>query len=307
MPTKLGSEVIVNMVSFEREFTSYIKNLFDHRDKIRPSFKEVLQKASKILPPDLLSRMTPKSKAWVADVTQYLQDEDSFSAFDVEQAIIAFFDDTDSEEIIARTMSSVRLKVTNQMEDFKKVVSKAIQRAHGWTGSNVVIQPTFVKSILDHLHEDEPLIGGASVYVGGQSSMTVFLNGAKVESVEDLLEGGDDDMFDSLEAQQDYMLLAKELINPGSSATGNWIKLWTARPSKDRGRYERNATTLPKNIFLVNSESHAEGLSSDLGGARDVWEVIVNTKDLIQTLNRGKIRYYQTTRDAPVRSMVLVG
>lgn len=307
MPTKLGSDITVDMVTFERDFTSYVKNLFDHRDKNRPSFKDVLQKASKILPPDILSRMTPQSKAWVADVTRYLRDEDSFTAFDVEQAIIDFFDDDDSEEIIARSTSSVRPKVTNQMEDFKKVVSKAVQRAHGWTGSNVTIRPTFVKSILDHLHEDEPLIGVVEVYVGRQSSMTVFLNGANVESVEDLLEGGDDDMFDSLDAQQDYMLLAKELINPGSSATGNWVKLWTARPSKDRDRYERGNTTLPKNIFLVNSESHAEGLSLDLGGARDVWEVVVNTKDLIQTLDRGKVRYYQTTGDAPVRSMVLVG
>lgn len=303
MPHKFGSSVTVDVRKFEKDVFSHVKNLFDRKKSRQPSFEEVYEVCSEILPEDIVSRMSPTSKEWVRDADKYLSTLDDLTFMRVSGLIDDYFAE-DGEEEGTKALAFIMPKVSDQMEGFRKVVSGAIQRAHGWTGSSVMIRPEFNNRAFDRLYEDENVIGVAEVAVG-KSYMTVFLDGSKVESIGDLLEGGDDDMFESLDVQLDYMLLAKELENPGSTSSGKWITLWTARPTKDRAYYE-SATSLPKNVFLVNSERHAAGLSTDLGGRRDVWEVVVNTKDLIQTMDQGSVRYYQTTDTTPVRSMWMV-
>lgn len=115
--------------------------------------------------------------------------------------------------------------------------------------------------------------------------------------------------FNNQQEQIDYFNLIKELKYPGSSSkTGNFLILYTARPKKDRDIYY-NAKTLPANIFLTNSYSHAEGIAFDLSEKdepRDIWKVKINEKYLIKTLD-GPIKYYQVIKDnAPIEYIKLI-
>ena len=98
----------------------------------------------------------------------------------------------------------------------------------------------------------------------------------------------------------------RAVTNPGSSSRGRWLKLWTARPVKDRAQYER-ARALPANIFLTNDQDRAYGIARDLGGgkSRDLWYVVVNEAYLVTTLDAGRTKDYQTVAEAPVRTISL--
>jgi hypothetical protein len=122
-----------------------------------------------------------------------------------------------------------------------------------------------------------------------------------------VLEGGDEEFFDTLEIQQDYFNLVNEIRTPGASSKGKWLRLYTARPTKDRDRY-RSAHTVPANLFFASTFEEALGLATDLGGGeiRDVWTAQVNTRDLVKTLDTGRVKHYQTVRETPVRSMELL-
>lgn len=175
-------------------------------------------------------------------------------------------------------------------------VEAATHRCPFWSTQPLVVVPHFNKN----QHWD--IATSFSVKVGTHGAdFTVFTKpDGTIDQVDDVLEGGDDDFFRDFTTQTDYLNLVKELRSPGSSSKGKPVRLWTARPVKDRKLYE-HAHTVPPNIFLTNDPDRALGLSTDLGSAaRDVWHVIINSKYLVETWDGGRIKDYQVVGDRPV-------
>jgi hypothetical protein len=183
-------------------------------------------------------------------------------------------------------------------------VDAALQRVPYWNSGNVTVEPHFSKD-----HYLEP-IGAASVRIGRHAEFTVFVNDSgKINEIEDVLEGGDEDNFQGIEEQADYFNLINEIRRPGSTSKGKTLVLYTARPTRDRRLYE-GARTIPPNIFLSSRFDDAEGIAHDLGGneVRDVWKVRIKSNHLVETLNIPGLRHHQVvgSRPAPVESIELI-
>jgi hypothetical protein len=161
--------------------------------------------------------------------------------------------------------------------------------------------PVFVEAMFSESASENHFYNGALIYVG-DASFTYFGQ----THIGDILEDTQD--FDSMEEMTDYQNLIKEIQKPGSSKTGKTLTLYTARPIKDRQMYLHHKTLYP-GIFLSNDEDHVYGLANDLGSreTRDVWEVRVNSRHLMQTLTGG-VQYYQVvgSNPVPVVSMSLI-
>jgi hypothetical protein len=185
-------------------------------------------------------------------------------------------------------------------------VNSAIRRVQAWQpGTEVVIEPgTDIQNIGDSGMETFRVVVGKH-----GADFTVFTSKGKVDEIDDVLEAGDTDFFHDPIEQVQYFDLVRELKSPGSTQRGGkMLTLWTARPVKDRQRYEK-ARTVPTNIFLTTDPDRAVGLSRDLGGgrARDVWKVVIDSRYLVQTLKAGHVRDYQVVGkgDVPVKKLVL--
>lgn len=186
-------------------------------------------------------------------------------------------------------------------ETIKVLVQQAAERAGVRSQVRVsVMPPTSLP--------DDPTVGAGAfnVEMAPHVGFTVFLDQAsgKIE-VEDVLEGGDEDFFTSPEQQKGYFDLVNELRKPNSTQRGKRLYLYTARPVSDHARY-LNATSIPANIFLSSSADDALGLAVDLGGEREVWEVVVNSRYLVQTLNTPRVQHYQAVAETPIESIHLV-
>lgn len=186
------------------------------------------------------------------------------------------------------------------------VLNGAMDRSAGFS-SDVVLEPQGSEDSWDKPPRTYQVSLGKGSYA---PSFTLFLkDDGSVESVEDILEGGDDDFFKDPKQQYDYFNLVNEIRKPGSTSKGKILRLYTARPIKDRSRYE-SATTVPVNIFMASTFEEAQGLATDLGGSeqRDVWKVSIDSRYLVQTLE-GSVKHYQTVgegRQVPVKSIELV-
>jgi hypothetical protein len=197
-------------------------------------------------------------------------------------------------------------KTEAQAKNVVQQLTAAAGRSPDYETWPVEVHPYFDK-------EREGLVPGTyEVKVGRGSfnspSFTLFVSeDGKITEVEDVLEGGDTDFFRTPKGQSDYFNLVNELRNPGSSSKGKVITLYTARPIRDRDRYE-GARDIPANIFLATPLDEAEGIAADLGSneVRDVWKVRVDTRHLVKTLESGRVRHYQTTDRTPVQSMELI-
>lgn len=126
----------------------------------------------------------------------------------------------------------------------------------------------------------------------GSPSLTWF--GPK--EVDDVLDAGDTDFFDDPELEAAYFAVVNELRSPGSSKRkGKMVKVYTARPKKDRRLYD-GAKEVPSGIFVTNDADRAYGFGRDFGSTkegRDLWRIVVDSKRLVQTLKAGRIRDYQ--------------
>ena len=176
-----------------------------------------------------------------------------------------------------------------------------------WNGTPILIRiiHDFNDKDGEHLNPDdsfEIVLSDGSQY---PPSFSYFTIDGKIV-VDDVLDAGDDEFFKNDKTTQDYFNLTRELTNPNSTKIGKLLTLYTARPVKDRATYE-NATTLPPNIFLTNSFSHADGLAQDLGGERELWKVKIDSKYLIKTMDDGSVKYYQVigTKPVPIKSINL--
>lgn len=203
-------------------------------------------------------------------------------------------------------MDKALVNTEAQAKHVAQQLTAATSRAPDFESWPVVATPTFNK-------DSEGWVPGAyDVRVGkgsyGTPSFTLFVSDdGKITEVDDVLEGGDEDFFRSPKGQSDYFNLVNEIRHPGSSSKGKVVTLYTARPTKDRERYE-GARDIPSNIFLASTLDEAEGLASDLGSneVRDVWKVRVDTRHLVKTMDTPRVKHYQTTDRTPVQDIDLI-
>lgn len=203
-----------------------------------------------------------------------------------------------AEDVIGKTE-----KIANRME---RMVSDAARRIDDWVSGDIMARPSYYTGYREEV-PIEPLtsffveIGSGSIKPG----FSLFLkDDGALSSIDDVLDGGDYDYFPPTSdpmRQANYFDLISEIKKPGSSRTpGKNLTLYTARPTKDRSRYEK-AKEVPINIFLANDIGHVEGLAHDLSskGARDIWKVVINERDVILTNDAGRVKYYQVVGKGP--------
>lgn len=222
--------------------------------------------------------------------------------------LLSVYDDTlapsQSEYQVFQQLENEKIKLIEEtkknMEYLKSKIEEAINKIENWSVKILTIKP---------LINEESVNSANSALISFNNNnlgFTIFSHEGKI-SIEDIIEGGDEDFFDNDQIQSNYFDLIEFLRNPNRNNESKILTLYTARPQNDRNIYF-NATTLPKNIFLANDLSHVDGLASDLssGEKRDVWKVRINSKYLIQTLN-SKIKYYQIAKDnSPIESIELI-
>ena len=184
-------------------------------------------------------------------------------------------------------------KFSQEAQQVADKVEAALVRIPRWLGSPVKVK-------MDVSDGYEELSATARVYVGS-NFFTLFDDGRP----EDVLE--DEEDFSGPIERADYMRLVSEIKRPGStSRLGRKVRLYTARPSRDRSRYE-GASTVPVGIFLTSSPDDAAGMAAESGN-RDVWEVVLSAADVVETMRSGSLQWYQTVGigEVPVDSIEIV-
>ena len=204
------------------------------------------------------------------------------------------------------------------MEKLRQTVYQAISRVE-WNNSSIWIYPRPIERA-EGVSWSEPgedalisVVAGGSegssilLPAGSGASFTLFVDSDKFH-IDDVLEAGDQEFFSDPNVQEDYFNLIKELQSPGSSQKpGKTLRLYTARPVKDRTLYE-NADKIPPGIFLTTNYGRAEGIAMELSGAetlRDVWEIAIDERFLMQKEHHED---YQAigTRPIPVKYTRLI-
>jgi hypothetical protein len=199
---------------------------------------------------------------------------------------------------------------TNQnMQQIAQHVQQAINNIPDWHNSPIKIEAYTYDRQNEFGPEDSATVGvGGQASWGGSASFTYFNFDGQVD-IEDVLEAGDTDFFSESDTQSDYFNLVQELRSSGSSQEGEILTLYTARPSSDREVY-MNASQIPSNIFFTTDYNRARGIGSDLGGkeGRDIWQVQINSKYLINTLDAPGIKDYQAVGQGmvPVESIMKI-
>lgn len=259
----------------------------------------------------------------------YLQVSKKYSELDDEQQeklygmrrTIMDFHEQDKEEKTADEIKTDYLesweKTLNQSlenaEKAKKLVSSAISRIEGWGNTPVIIELP-KKTERDDWYDPN---GTLSVKIGkGRRApdFTLFINNetGNFEDIGDVIEANDPDFFGDPIQQKNYFDLIAELEKPGSTKKpGKKLRLYTARPVKDRRLYT-NAKKVPVGIFLTSDPDRAMGIAGDLSGRekrRDLWSVRIDSRYLVKTLDTGRIKDYQVVgghKTVPVFSMELL-
>lgn len=208
-----------------------------------------------------------------------------------------------------RDFNSTLAEAVAGVKEQAALIQAAIARAGRWFGSQVHLKA----APLDPRSESySPTI---FVYVARGSNWKSAPGFLIVDehTVDDVLEAGSSEDFQGPENESDYHTLIAEIRKPGStSKAGKRIKLYTARPRKDRAIYD-NAAYIPSGIFLSTSLSKVEGFGADhsTGGlGRDLYRVTVADNFLIETLNRGGLRDFQSydpSGRVPITDIELIG
>jgi len=212
---------------------------------------------------------------------------------------------SDNTSRLKESVSRTRSATLSAMKDVVTLIQGAIRRVDPWHKTPVMVSPEFSKG--SDLGEART---SAYIKMGRHNlGFTLFDKEDGSYEVEDLLEVGDTDFFKSPEESSDYYNLVQEIRVPGSTKKGKDIVLYTARPMKDRPLLD-GASSIPPNLFLTTSLDAAEGLARDLAssGVRDLYRVVVNSKYLLMTLDRGRVREYQVVgkERVPVKSIELI-
>ena len=195
----------------------------------------------------------------------------------------------------------------SNMQKIANTIQEAILKLPDWSGSSIVVEArTYDKDNDIGAETDAEIhVGKASAW-GGTASFTLFTGDSGI-MIDDLLEAGDTDFFSGDATQSDYFSLVQELRNPGSSSQKSKIlTLYTARPVQDRQLFE-GASAVPSNIFLTTDPSRATGIASDMG-QRDVWQVKIDERSLVNTLDAPNVKDYQAVNrgsQVPIDSIIL--
>lgn len=286
-----GSDVLEPLVKALK--SENLDDIIEHRSLMFAAMRQGLSSWKYDDPVDHLSIFRALDEELDNAVT-YLQAQEEVSPVDLRE---------EYDNLHKETLEKVKTQGAKVLD----TVRDAAKRAPNFSTKSVTVGPQFNKDSSD------PGEAPGVYYVRfGNGSMapgfSLFVESTgKVASIEDLLEGGDTDFFRSTADQQDYFNLVHEIQKPGSTQQGKWVKVYTARPVKDRRTYE-GAHSVPANIFLATTLDEAEGLSRELPGhgVRDVWSMLVNTRDVVLTLDMGRLKHYQAVRETPVRNMELV-
>lgn len=194
-----------------------------------------------------------------------------------------------------------------QKKNLNNIIIPALKALESsWNGSNVFVVPNIQTNYEygGEKFETSPM-EDSYIYVTkdptidenlDQPSFTLFVSGED-KMVEDVLEAGDGFFFKDPDVEADYFNLVNFLKN-GKVKKNKIISVYTARPAKDREQLQNlvDKNLFPKNIFVTTSENEAEGYAYDLATTekRDLWFLKINEKYLIQTLDVGHIKNYQT-------------
>ena len=142
--------------------------------------------------------------------------------------------------------------------------------------------------------------------VGDKASMTVFVHNDIIQ-IDDVLDAGDTDFFESDEVQADYFNLVNAIRNHGQKTKSKIVTLYTARPKKDQSSFA-NSKTVPANIFLTSSYEEAQGYAMDMG-ERDIYKIRIKSGFLVKTLDTPSVKNYQAVHKSnyvPVESIELL-
>jgi len=214
-----------------------------------------------------------------------------------------------TQEMAVDDMARMSQQTTANMQKIAQNIQEAISRISNWSQSSIFVEArTYDKNNEIDAETDAEVFVGKSTSWGGSPSFTYFSEDTII--IEDVLSAGDTDFFSDSATESDYFLLVQELKNPGASSNpGKILTLYTARPTADRQIYE-NATTLPHGIYLTNNMDRVSGIAMDLGGSqgmRDIWQVKIDERYLMQTLDAMGSKDYQVVgEEAPVQSIYLV-
>ena len=122
--------------------------------------------------------------------------------------------------------------------------------------------------------------------------------GQRKNTVDDVLHAGDPEFFPDKHpgTSSDYFHLVNGLRKdkPEKKKNSGHVTLYTARPAADRHIY-KDATHLPRNLFLTANPDRAHGIAHDMGGSggRDVWRVRIHRDHLVQTNDAPGNKDYQ--------------
>ncbi len=211
-----------------------------------------------------------------------------------------------SREDADKWTRQILASTTSNMEYIAKDIKDAIGGIE-WHGSKIKITPN---ESFDQESQWEDSSTTADIHVGTGVNPPFFMYFKTSEGafLDDVLDGGDRDFFESPSEESDYFALVQKLRNPGE--TSSLITVYTARPVEDRKVYQ-DARDIPPNLFVTTDIDRAEGIANDLtskGGPRDVWKLRIQSKYLLNTLDTGRIKDYQVIGSGvvPIKNISLV-
>ena len=217
--------------------------------------------------------------------------------------------DKDDEEDIENQFKSIYHETIDAQKKNLQEIEEAISRIEDFQTQVVIVRPGDIGK--DNFHS----INGVSYVSLGEhkNSDAPTFTYFGLREVDDIMDAGDTDFFSDPNEERDYFNLVKELKHPGSSSQiGKILKLYTARPVKDREKLEKyvEEKKIPNNIFLTDSAEEAVGYANEYP-PRDVWKIRIYAKYVTVTKEKEVMSAgnYQTLgKDgfAPVLSMDVI-
>lgn len=214
----------------------------------------------------------------------------------------------DKPDLAIEMAESVIGKIQDELNIAHSEIQKAVNSINSdeWNDSEIKIEPSLSKFQKEMIWSDNwgylPSYN-LECFVGDKASFTVFAQNNTI-TIDDVLDAGDVDFFDSDFLQADYFTLVNAIRNHGQKTKTKVLTLYTARPIKDRSKFE-HVTSIPSNIFLSSSYDEAEGYAKDMG-ERDIYKIKIKLGNLVKTLDTPSIKNYQAIHksgNVPIESI----
>lgn len=320
-----NSSVVIDDRELRQAFKVAAEKIIDsmHERKYQASrlnpqqFIQIIQKelAGYPLLPNLVRALQSKNVRYIFDQQSklrdwlYKQSNRTSDLLTISRQIYTYIDTFDQDHHVDESqvwhmVEQAIVGTQQEMAKLKAMIEQAISRIANWGNPPVIISPSVASSQYGGYEIAPTSSASVSLNVGSYPpQFSIFQDENRFE-IDDVLEGGEPDFFETPQVQSDYFNLINELRKPGSTSRGRNLILYTARPVADRQQFI-SQKTLPVNVFLSNDYSDVEGISRDFG-KRDIWKVRIDSRYLTQTLD-GKVKHYQiTVPNAPVMSLELI-